>query len=145
MSVLYSLFAVLVAAALILLLLRPGVARPMTVWGLAALLPVLAALSASLAAQGRAARVLDAAPVQGTAVTITTAGRTYPVTLDAQDAACLERALRLKTRVILDVPPVKVPIQPGTRVSGPLPDRAAVEALSIRGALACPRLRAQRQ
>lgn len=143
MSALYTLLTALAAGLLVFLLRRPGTARAMTVWALAALLPVLAALSAALAAQGRAAQVLSTAPVQGAQVTVTTAGQSRALQLSRLDAACLERALRLNARVTLDAPGERVNVQPGTRVSGPLPDQATVDAMSIRG-LTCPNVHAQR-
>lgn len=148
MPALYFSVTALAAGVLAFLLRRPGAARAMTVWALAALLPVLAALSAALSAQGHAERVLSSVPAQDTQVTVTTAGQSRTLTLSAQDAACVERALHLNARVTLDSPILdgrggRVNIGPGTRVSGTLPQRATVEAMSIRG-LTCPHLRAQR-
>ncbi|THF84863.1 hypothetical protein E7T09_19720 [Deinococcus sp. KSM4-11] len=144
MPALYLLFVLLASGALVFVLLRPGVARAGTVWVLAALLPVLAALSAALGAQGRAARVLEATPLRATQVTVTTAGQPRTLSLSALDAACLERAVRLSARVIVDTRADRVPIQPGMRVTGALPPAAAVEALTIRGELNCPHVHAQR-
>ena len=50
MSVLYLLLTLLCVGALLLFLARPGLARPLVVWGLAALLPLLAALTVALGA-----------------------------------------------------------------------------------------------
>ncbi|UBV42042.1 hypothetical protein LAJ19_10380 [Deinococcus taeanensis] len=49
MTLLYLLVTLAVTAVLLLFLLRPGAARATTVWGLAALLPLLAALVVALA------------------------------------------------------------------------------------------------
>ncbi len=48
MNALYLLLTLAVTALLLLFLLRPGVARAGTVWGLAALLPLLAAMVVAL-------------------------------------------------------------------------------------------------
>jgi hypothetical protein len=132
------------AGALVLLLSRPGTARAMTVWGLAALLPVLGALSAALAAQGRASRVLGSAPRTASRVTFTTAGVARTLTLAPPDAACVERARYLSAPVTLDTPSGPLVIGPGTRVDGTLPTREAVEAQVIRETLSCPHVHAVR-
>ncbi|WP_309569588.1 hypothetical protein [Deinococcus sp.] len=143
MPALYFLLTVLAAGVLVFLMRQPGAARAMTVWALAALLPVLAALSAALSAQGHAERTLSGVPAQDVQVTVTTTGQSRTLTLSAQDAACVARALHLNARVTLDNPGGRMNIGPGTQVGGTLPERATVEAMSIRG-LTCPHLRAQR-
>jgi len=50
MATFYLLATLAFTALLALLLLRPGAARPLTVWGLSALLPLLAALVVALRA-----------------------------------------------------------------------------------------------
>ncbi|GHF49695.1 uncharacterized SAM-binding protein YcdF (DUF218 family) [Deinococcus metalli] len=144
MSAAYLLLTLMVTGLLLLLLSRPGAARAMTVWSLAALLPLLCALSAALSAQGRAARVLATAAPQDTQVTVTTGGAARTLMLSAQDAACVERAVYLNAHVTLDTAAGPLPLGPGTRVTGPLPSRAAVEAQVIRGTLRCPHLHAVR-
>jgi hypothetical protein len=47
-GVLYLIVTLACAALLLLFLLRPGAARPMVVWGLSALLPLLAAMVVAL-------------------------------------------------------------------------------------------------
>ncbi|PNY81824.1 hypothetical protein [Deinococcus koreensis] len=141
MSVLYVLLTLLCAGTLLLFLARPGLARPLVVWGLAALLPLLAALASALGTQARAARVLAAGNLSAAQVSVTTGARTQTLTLSAQDAACLERALRLRSTVTLDTPGGPVTVRPGTRVQGTLPSRQVVEALTLRGELHCPALR----
>ncbi|MBZ9712612.1 MULTISPECIES: hypothetical protein [Deinococcus] len=48
----YALLTLLATAALVLFLLRPGLARAGVVWGLGALLPLLAALVVALSHGG---------------------------------------------------------------------------------------------
>ncbi|GGN39728.1 hypothetical protein GCM10010842_23780 [Deinococcus daejeonensis] len=48
MGALYLIVTLACAALLLLFLLRPGAARPMVVWGLSALLPLLAAMVVAL-------------------------------------------------------------------------------------------------
>ncbi|MXV18932.1 hypothetical protein [Deinococcus xianganensis] len=48
MGALYLIVTLACAALMLLFLLRPGVARPMVVWGLSALLPLLAAMVVAL-------------------------------------------------------------------------------------------------
>lgn len=141
---LYLLLTLAFAGVLLLLLWRPGAARGTVVWGLAALLPLLAAVAGALAGQARTARVLAAYEPRPVAVTIVNGGVSQSLILDAGDAACVERAVRLHTRSELLAGQNRVPLVPGTRVLGELPPRAVVEALGLRGALSCPNLRALR-
>ncbi|WP_019585029.1 hypothetical protein [Deinococcus apachensis] len=139
---LYLLLTLAFAGVLLLLLWRPGEARGMVVWGLAALLPLLAAVAGALAGQARAARVLAGYDAQPGVVTIMNGGASRTLILDPRDAACVERAVRLHTRSELIAGGERVPLVGDTRVTGDLPPQAVVEALGIRGALNCPNLRA---
>lgn len=139
---LYLLLTLACAGALLALLHWPGKARAGAVWGLAALLPLLAALTGALAGQARAERTLAAyytpRPVT---LTVVNGAERRTLTLEAQAAACVERAVRLRTPSVLLVPRGRVFLVEGTRVTGDLPPRAVVEALGIRGDLSCPSLR----
>jgi hypothetical protein len=138
---LYLLLTLACAGVLLALLRWPGQARAGAVWGLAALLPLLAALAGALAGQARAARTL--ANYTPRPVTLTFVNRTgrQTLTLEAQAAACVERAVRLRTPSALLVPQGRVFLVEDTRVTGNLPPQAVVEALGIRGDLTCPQLR----
>lgn len=138
---LYLLLTLAFAGALLLLLWRPGAARGMVVWGLAALLPLLAAVAGALAGQTRAARVLAGYDPQPVTVAIVNGDVSQSLTLEAGDAACVERALRLHTRSELLAGQTRIPLVQDTRVLGELPPQPVVEALGIRGALSCPNLR----
>lgn len=122
-------------AALLLLFLRTGAARAFTVWLLAATLPLLAALSAALAGQAHAKRVLDAAPATYT-VYLRTAGQSYTLKLSAPAAACLHKSVRLHTGGHLHTPQGDLPLNDQTEVSGDWPAPATEQALDLRG-LAC--------
>ncbi|MFD2610311.1 hypothetical protein ACFSR9_12820 [Deinococcus taklimakanensis] len=138
----YLVLTLAFTAVLALLLRRPGAARPGVIWGLAAGLPVLAALTAALDGQARAARVLESyvpAPVN---VTVTNGRRTQALQLDARDAACVERARRLHSEVELRTPGQPVQFLNSSVVTGALPDPRFVQALTLRGELECPNLRA---
>lgn len=132
------------AAILVIFLFRAGAARPMTVWALAALLPVLAAMTAAEAGQARANRALREYSPEPTTVTIRTAGQDFQVTLSPSDAACLERNLRLHAESDLNLPQsfVPIPIRKDSTVDGVLPSREAVDALSLRGDLHCASFKA---
>lgn len=142
---LYLLLTLAFAGALLLLLWRPGAARAEVVWGLAALLPLLVAVAEALAGQARAARVLAGFGTAPLTVTLVRGGETRSLTLTVRDAACLERALRLHARSELLTAQAPLLLDRETRVVGDLPPQAVVEALSIRGALACPHLRPLRE
>lgn len=143
MSALYLLLTLAFAGVLVLFLLRPGVARPTVVWGLAALLPLLAALAGSLGAQARAARVLQEYLPQDTSVTLNDGVLSQTVPLSAQEAACLERALRLRSKVTLVTSTAQVKLSEKVRLeAGELPAPRFVEALTLRGELHCPNLKA---
>ncbi|ABF45880.1 hypothetical protein Dgeo_1585 [Deinococcus geothermalis DSM 11300] len=137
---LYLLLTLLFAAVLLALLWRPGAARGLTVWGLAALLPLLAAVAGALTGQARSARVLAGYTPHPVTVTVMSGTVARTLTLDAQDAACLERAVRLHTRSELLTDQAPVPLVGDIRVLGDLPPQPVVEALGIRGTLACPHL-----
>lgn len=139
-TVFFLLLTLLSAAILVIFLFRAGAARPMTVWALAATLPVLAAMTAANAGQARANRVLRSYDPTPVTVAIQTEGQTFEVTLSPDDAVCLERAVRLNTDSDLMVPQslIPIPIRKGTTVTGALPSTAVVEALSLRGQLRCP-------
>lgn len=139
MFAVYALLCLLFLAALVLLLLRPGAARAASVWGLAALLPVLCALAVALGAQARAAREVRAAPPRGAAVTVTRAGQTQTYALTGIEAACVERAVRLHSKVVLRTGAGDLKLDKDVAVNGTLPDRRIVEALAVRGDLRCPR------
>ena len=136
---LLTLFSALV---LVIFLLRAGAARPASVWALAALLPVLAAMTASKAGQARAERTLRDYPAAAVSVVVHTAGRDYPATLDAESAACLERLGRLHSESNLERPQGTIPIRRSTTVDGALPPSEVVEALSLRGRLDCQNFKA---
>ncbi|GAA5532162.1 hypothetical protein [Deinococcus aluminii] len=139
---LYLLFTLAFAAVLLALLWRPGAARGSVVWGLAALLPLLAAVAGALTGQARSARVLADYAERPVTVTILNGADTRVLTLDTRDAACVERAVRLHTRSELLAGQASVPLVGTTRVLGELPPQPVVEALGIRGTLSCPHLRA---
>ncbi|WP_216320083.1 hypothetical protein [Deinococcus aestuarii] len=139
---LYLLLTLTFAGVLLALLLRPGVARAGAVWGLAALLPLLVACAGALVGQARAARVLAGFDPRPVTITVTNGDTSRSLTLSAGEAACVERAVRLHTRSELLTPGGPVPLLPDTRVTGPLPPQAVVEALGVRGGLSCPGLRA---
>lgn len=131
----------LTTLALLGFLLRPGSARPGVVWGVTALLPLTLALAAAYAGQARAERTLAAYRPTSTAVVVSTGGREYDLLLSAEQAACLERALRLGADT--DFTPgepgsAPVPLRADTKVAGQLPERQMVEALGVRGQLQCP-------
>ncbi|WP_102127774.1 hypothetical protein [Deinococcus planocerae] len=142
LAALYLLLTLAFAGVLLALLLRPGAARAGAVWGLAALLPLLAACAGALVGQARAARVLAGFEARPVTVTVTNGDASRTLTLSARDAACVERAVRLHTRSELLTPEGSVPLLPDTRVTGSLPPQAVVEALGVRGGLSCPGLRA---
>lgn len=140
----YVFCAVVVVAllALLALLLRPETARPMTVWSLAALMPLLAALAAALGHQAQAKAALERYYPQSRAFVIETAGKEYDLTLTPRLAACLERTLRLGVNMNLKLPGEKsVPLRRSTKVTGYLPKQAYTEALAIQGQLNCPEFR----
>lgn len=138
---LYLLLTLLLAGVLLALLARPGAARGMTVWGLAALLPLLAAVAGALTGQARAARTLSAYTPQPVSVTVVNGAERRTLTLDAGDAACLARAARLHTPGRLQTSAGTLRLTGDTAVEGALPAAAVVEALGLRGELACPPLR----
>lgn len=138
---LYLLLALALAGALVALLLRPGAARAGVVWGLAAGLPLLAAIAGAFAGQTRAARVLEGYSPAPVSVALVNGVRRTTLTLAPADAACVERALRLGVRSELRTTGQPIPLTAQTRVEGTLPPREVVEALTLRG-LACPNVRA---
>lgn len=141
LAALYLLLALAFAGALAVLLLRPGAARAGVVWGLAAGLPLLAALAGAFAGQTRAARTLQGyVPAPVPVVLVNGGGRTR-LTLAPADAACVERALRLGVPSELRTSGPSLLLTPETRVEGTLPPREVVEALTLRG-LECPHVRA---
>jgi len=138
---LYLLLTLAFAGALLALLLRPGAARGPVVWGIAAGLPLLAALAGALSGQARAERTLAGFVPGPVTVTVVGRGERRTLTLDAGHVACVERAVRLNTPSALLTPEGRVLLVEGTRVEGALPPREIVEALGIRGDLVCPDLR----
>ncbi|EYB68737.1 hypothetical protein DEIPH_ctg017orf0074 [Deinococcus phoenicis] len=139
---LYLLFTLAFAGALLALLWRPGAARAMVIWGLAALLPLLAAVAGALTGQVRATRTLAAYAPQPVTVTIVNGAGRQTLTLSPRDAACVERAVRLHSRSELLTARNPVPLSQDTHIVGALPPQSVVEALGIRGTLTCPNLRA---
>lgn len=137
LSLVFLLLTLAVTAALLFMLLRPGAWRGVQVWALAALVPLLAALSASLNAQARAQRTLEHSALFGTQVNIITANRQYSAVLNPEEAACLERNLRLHWEGRLHTPGGFIPVNAKSQVTGRLPDPAAVDALSVQGRLKC--------
>lgn len=138
---LYLLLTLAFAGALLALLLRPGTARGPVVWGLAAGLPLLAAVAGALSGQARAGRALASYTPAPVTLTVVNRESLHTLTLDAWTAACVERAVRLRTPSALLTPGGHVLLVEGTRVEGALPPREVVEALGIRGDLTCPQLR----
>ena len=135
----YLVITALATLLLLAFLLRGGLARPMTVWGLAALLPLLVALSVALGSQARALQTLKTYRPQSAAVVIATGGQEYDAVLTPSQAACLERARRLRTEadLVLGEGRDPIPLRAASQVTGELPTQAQVEALSVRGQLTC--------
>lgn len=142
LTALYLFLTLLTALILVIFLLRAGAARAMVVWGVAAVLPLLAALTASLGGQARAERALRAYVPQSTQVVVQTAARDYDLILSPEDAACLERTVRLRSEADLVSGDQRVPVRADTLVTGTLPPREVVEALTVRGLLGCHNFRA---
>lgn len=142
---LYLLLTLVCAAGLGTLLLRPGSARAGGVWAVAALLPLLAATTAALTGQARAEQTLSQFSDQPVTVMLTNSAEdgmdARPVTLNTNDAACLERKLRLMTpttQASLQVPGLApIPLSAATTVQGQLPPQTITEALEVRGSLSC--------
>lgn len=145
LPLLYLILTLLCTAGLGLLLLRPGAARAGVVWAVAALLPLLAATTAALTGQARATATLDSFSVQPVTVTLVSGADSRPVTLNTNDAACLEQTLRLMTpttRANLQVPGLApIPLSKATTLKGQLPPQPITEALEIRGELSCDIIR----
>ncbi|MDB5045733.1 MAG: hypothetical protein JWQ08_1783 [Deinococcus sp.] len=141
----YLLLTLSCAAGLGLLLWRPGAARAGAVWAVAALLPLLAAVTAALTGQARATQTLSTFSAQPVTVTLVNPAENgtdaRPVTLNTNDAACLERKLRLmtaSTRASLQVPGLApIPLSAATTLQGQLPPQTITEALEVRGSLSC--------
>lgn len=141
LTAVYLLVTLLTALILVIFLLRAGAARAMVVWGIAAALPLLAALTASLGGQARAERALRDYLPQSTQVVVQTQARDYDLILNPEDAACLERTVRLRSEADFVVGDRTVPVRRGTLVTGTLPPREVVEALTVRGQLGCHHFR----
>ena len=141
MSVLYLLLTLAFAGVLLALLARPA-ARAGIVWGLAALLPLLAAMTGALSVQARSARTLAAYPATPVTLTISDGIFKRAVILDFMDAACVERAVRLRSEAILATPGGPLRLGAESQVEGSLPPQPVVEALTLRGELNCPNLKA---
>lgn len=137
-TVFFLALTVLTAVILVLFLWRAGAARAMTVWAISALLPLLAAMTASLAGQARADRTLQHYTPAPVVVDILTRQRRYRASLTALDAACLERNIRLDWEGRLNTPPWFIPIDKNSTVVGALPSKEVVQALSVKGQLRCP-------
>lgn len=141
MPTLYLLLTLAFAGVLLALLARPA-ARAGVVWGLSALLPLLAALTGALDVQARSARTLAAYPARPATLTISDGIFRRTVVLNLQDAACVERAVRLRSEAVLTTPGGPSRLGAGSRVEGRLPPQPVVEALTLRGELSCPNLKA---
>ncbi|CAM4037403.1 hypothetical protein [Deinococcus marmoris] len=141
MSVLYLLLTLAFAGALLALLARPA-ARAGIVWGLAALLPLMAAMTGALSVQARSARTLADHPPRPVTLTISDGIFKRAVVLDFMDAACVERAVRLRSEAILTTPDGPLRLGAGSQVEGTMLPQNVVEALTLRGELNCPNLRA---
>ena len=137
-AALFVLLTLAVAALLFFLLLRPGIAPARSLWGLSALLPLLVAVSASLGAQGQAIWTLRESALFPAEVDIVTDNRKYHARLNPEEAACLERGLRLHWQGRVETPQGFIPINARSKVIGTLPETRAVNALSIQGRLRCP-------
>jgi hypothetical protein len=150
---LYLLVTLICAAGLGVLLLRPGAARAGAVWAVAALLPLLAAMTSALTGQARATQTLSAFSAQPVTVVLVNPAEVgtdaRPVTLNTNDAACLERKLRLMTpttRASLQVPGLApIPLSAATTLEGQLPPQTITEALEVRGDLSCGIIREEKR
>lgn len=147
LPLLYTFLALAFTGVLLLFLARPALARPLTVWALAAGLPVLAAVAAALTGQARADALLRTYVPVPVTVAVTSLGRTRTVTLNAQDAACVTRARMTATdqTLVLPAPEQPLRLRKGAVISGDLPPVRTVQALTVRGALTCRNLRAASQ
>lgn len=143
MTSLYLIISILMGLALLALLLRPGPARPLTLWLLAALLPVLVSVTAALYGQAQAQRTLsDFNPaMQDRALAWRDAGgaeNTSTLALSGLDAACVVRAAVRGGTYQLSSSTLFVPHQ--AQLLGPWPSRAQADALLLSGQLGCRRV-----
>ncbi|AWN23125.1 hypothetical protein DKM44_07705 [Deinococcus irradiatisoli] len=143
MTLIYLLICVFMGLALLLLLLRPGHTRPLTLWLFSALLPVLVAVTAALYGQAQAQRTLagfDPA-VLDRALAWQDAGgteNTATVSLSGLDAACVVRAVQRGGTYKLSASTLFVPR--GAQLLGPWPSREQADALMLSGQLGCRRV-----
>ena len=142
MTTLYFAITAVLTLSLLGLLLRPGQTRPMTLWLLAALLPVLVAVTAALWQQDEVQASLtgfDPAPRQRLMIWRDQQGELDRniITLSGLDAACVVRAAQRGGSYELAGQAVLVP--PGTRLLGAWPSAEQAEALMLSGQLGCRR------
>ncbi len=140
---LYLIISILMGLALIALLLRPGPARPIALWLLAALLPVLVSVTAALYGQAQAQRSLAAfdPAVRDRALAWRDAGggeNSATVSLSGLDAACVVRATQRGGTYKLSASVLFVPH--GAQLLGAWPSREQADALMLSGQLGCRRL-----
>ncbi|TSA81091.1 hypothetical protein FNU79_15795 [Deinococcus detaillensis] len=139
----YLLTSILMGLALLALLLRPDPQRPLTLWLLAALLPVLVAVTAAMFGQAQAQRTLSAfnPALQDRALAWRDAGgseNTSTLSLGGLDAACVVRAAQRGGTYQLSNSTLFVPH--GAQLLGPWPSRAESDALMLSGQLNCRRV-----
>ena len=143
MTLVYLLITALMTLALLALLLRPGPARPLTLWLLAALLPVLVSVTAALSGQAQAAKTLQRfdASVQNRALAWRDAQgteNTATLSLSGLDAACVVRVVNRGGTYQLSASQLFVPRD--AQLIGPWPSRAEADALMLSGKLGCRRV-----
>ncbi|WP_420596543.1 hypothetical protein [Deinococcus sp.] len=142
MTTLYVAITAVLTLSLLGLLLRPGQTRPMTLWLLAALLPVLVAVTAALWQQDEVQATLkgfDPAPRQRLLIWRDQKGELDRsiLTLSGLDAACLVRASGKGGTYQLGGGKIVVPPNAQRLGSWPSPEQA--EALMLSGQLGCRR------
>jgi hypothetical protein len=143
MTSLYLIVTALMGVLLLLLLLRPGGVRPLTLWLFAGLLPVLVAVTAALFSQQEAQAALVAfdAEVKNRGLgwrDATGAENTATVALGGLDAACVVRASARGGTYRLSSSTLFVPRD--VQLIGPWPSPAEAEALMVSGQQGCRRL-----
>lgn len=136
-ALIYVLITVFVVLALVILLMR-SLMSAHHVWTVALLAPLFFSISVVLIRGENASLALSAADHAPTSAEVRTNDIIYVLELGYQEAACLQRAIRLKSNIDISRPDGEVvPLRTHSKVTGLLPAQTAVNAWGVLGKLQC--------
>lgn len=125
---------------LLILMRREGGVKPIVIWVIGGILPLMTAVCVGFAAQDKARTTLEHYLPTRTIVILTNGEKEDVVSLPPDTSACVARILRNQGEGYLPTDVHDIPLNKDTQVHGFLPESKFVQAQAILGKLNCKKM-----